>query len=531
MIDELVVRNLGVIKQASIYPTAGLTVVTGETGAGKTLLLEGLRLLLGADGRPDLVGPFAEEASVEGRFVEGDREVVAGRRLQKGGRSRAYLDGAIASSKALAVELARIEIIGQHDQLSLTRPAEVRALVDANLDRPGRALLDAYRSIRNTWQDLLNDRDQLGGDRRAIARELDLVRFQAEEISVAGFAPGDDVELEMRANRLRNAESLMSLLDAARAGVDEGIDSLGGAVAELRRALRLDPELTEMVEATEMASETVSEIGRQLRHTLESITADPEQQGLVEARLTLLGDLRRKYGADLEEVLAFGKAAEGRAGELVGLLDRAATIDSDLDSLGEELQATAMRLTAARRKAGTKLTKAAVKHLLELGFTDPVVTVDVIDGDLGPWGRDEVHLLFASDSRLTPGEVGRVASGGELSRLVLALRLAGTSGSEAQVLVFDEIDAGIGGATALAMGRKLAALSADYQVLCVTHLPQVAAFAQTHYVIDRQGATATVNLVEGNERTDQIAQMLAGLPDSQRGREAAAELLALAGGG
>jgi DNA repair protein RecN (Recombination protein N) len=205
MLDELAVRNLGVIRDATICPTAGLTVITGETGTGKTLLLGALRLLLGADGRPDLVGPFAEEASIEGRFIEGDREVVAIRRLQRGGRSRAYLDGSIASTKILAAELNGVEIIGQHDQLSLTRSAEVRALVDANLDAAGRALLDRYRAGRAEWEGLLADRQRLGGDQRALARELDLVRFQAGEIAKAGFVPGDEQELEVLANRLRNA--------------------------------------------------------------------------------------------------------------------------------------------------------------------------------------------------------------------------------------------------------------------------------------------------------------------------------------
>jgi DNA repair protein RecN (Recombination protein N) len=531
MLDELAVRNLGVIKEATICPTAGLTVITGETGTGKTLLLGAVRLLLGADGRPDLVGPFGEEASVEGRFIEGDVEVVAARRLQRGGRSRAYLDGSIASTKTLAGELGGIEIIGQHDQLSLTRSAEVRAMVDANLDSPGRALLDRYREIRGNWERLLADRDQLGGDRRTLSRELDLVRFQAEEIAKAGFVPGDDQELEVRANRLRNAEALTLHLSEARSGVESGIDALGGAVGEIRRALRLDPDLGELVEATEMASESLSEVGRQLRIASEQIADDPEQQALVEARLTLLGDLRRKYGSDLEEVLAFGKRAAERAGELAGLLDRAATIDSDLNAIAADLEETARHLTAARKKAGSKLTKSAVKHLLELGFTDPIVSVELGEAELGPWGRDDVRLLFASDSRLAPGEVSKVASGGELSRLVLSLRLAGTQGAGASVLVFDEIDSGIGGATALAMGRKLAALSKERQVLCVTHLPQVAAFAETHYVIERQGATAAVRLVEESDRPAELSRMLAGLPDSERGRNAAAELLALASQG
>jgi len=528
MLDELAVRNLGVIKEATLYPTAGLTVITGETGTGKTLLLGALRLLLGAEGRPDLVGPFGEEASVEGRFIEGDREVVAVRRLQREGRSRAYLDGSIASTRILATELAGIEIIGQHDQLSLTRSAEVRAMIDANLDGPGRTLLHGYRETRSKWERLIADRDQLGGDQRALARELDLVRFQAEEIARAGFVPGDDQELEVRANRLRNTEALSLHLNVARTGVESGIDSVGGVVGELRRALRIDPELAALVERTEMASEALSELGRQLRITSDQIAADPEQQELVEARLTLLGDLRRKYGSDLREVLAFGKSATERAGELAGLLDRAATIDSDLAMTRKELEETALLLTAARKKAGSRLTKAAVKHLLELGFADPLLSLDLGEAELGPWGADDVRLLFASDSRLAPGEVGKVASGGELSRLVLSLRLAGTQGAGASVLVFDEIDSGIGGATALAMGRKLAALARERQILCVTHLPQVAAFAQTHFVIEREGATAAVRLVEGGERTAELARMLAGLPDSDRGREAAAELLELA---
>lgn len=530
MLDELAVRNLGVIKEATICPTAGLTVISGETGAGKTLLLGALRLLLGADARPELVGPFGEEASVEGRFIDGDHEFVAARRLQKLGRSRAYLDGSIASTKVLAAELAGIEVIGQHDQLSLSRSAEIRAMVDDNLDGPGRALLIRYRDTRDRWERLVAARDQLGGDRRAVARELDLVRFQADEITRAAFAPGDDRELEVQGSRLRNAEALTQHLREARDGIESGIDALNGAVGGVRRALRIDPGLEELVGAIELASDSLSELGRQLRMAFEQVISDPDQQTLIEARLTLLGDLRRKYGSDLDEVLAFGKAATERAGELAGLLEQADTVDADLAALLNELDETARLLTVARQKAGSRLTKSAVGHLLELGFTDPILKIELGEGDLGPWGKDEVRLLFASDSRLVPGDVGKVASGGELSRLVLSLRLAGAQGAGASMLVFDEIDSGIGGATALAMGRKLSALSKQRQVLCVTHLPQVAAFAQTHYVIEREGTTARVRLVQEGDRTTVLAGMLAGLPDSERGREAAAELLALAQG-
>ncbi|MGH8928021.1 MAG: DNA repair protein RecN, partial [Acidimicrobiia bacterium] len=369
----------------------------------------------------------------------------------------------------------------------------------------------------------------LGGDRRALARELDLVQFQADEIARAAFVPGEDQELELRANRLRHAEALSIHLGQARSAVGAGQERLGGAVAELRRAGRLDTGLAALAEGAEIEAEALAELARQVRLASEQIRPDPEQLEMVEARLTLLGELRRKYGANLEEVLAFGKAASERSAEITGLLARAETLDAEIASTQRELVEVAQRLTVARRSAGKRLTRAATGHLVDLGFSDPVIRVEVTESDLGPWGGDEVRLLFASDSRLSPGEVARVASGGELSRLVLSLRLASPHKEGASVLIFDEIDSGIGGATALAMGAKLAALAKERQVLCVTHLPQVAAFAGTHFIIEREGAAASVRKVAGSDRIAELSRMLAGLPDSERGREAAGELLELAG--
>ncbi|HSL26826.1 MAG TPA: AAA family ATPase, partial [Acidimicrobiia bacterium] len=234
MLDELRVRNLGIIEEATLYPGRGLTVLTGETGAGKTLLLGALRLLLGAEGRPDLVGPFADEAVVEGRFLFAGSEITASRRLQRVGRGRAYLDGSIASTRALAEALAeKVDIIGQHDHLSLTKAAAVRSLLDSNLDAGGRALIDRYRQVRHEWEGLAADQERLGGDRRALTRELDLVGFQSGEISRAGFVAGDEQDLEHMANRLRHAETLSLQLAGARAAVEAGLEALGGAVAEL----------------------------------------------------------------------------------------------------------------------------------------------------------------------------------------------------------------------------------------------------------------------------------------------------------
>jgi len=276
--------------------------------------------------------------------------------------------------------------------------------------------------------------------------------------------------------------------------------------------------------------DTLSELGQQVRVTAEGIDQDPQRLEVVEARLTELGELRRKYGRSLEDVLAFGEESARRRQELEALLERADVIDEEVAATEGAVRVAGDSLREARVRAGDSLAEAARTHLRDLGFDDPVVTVEVTHSEAGPAGTDSVALLFASDSRLTPRPVAEVASGGELSRLVLALRLAGGRG-ESQTLVFDEIDAGIGGGTALAMGRKLADLAGDRQVLCVTHLPQVAAFADRHYVVHREGTTGAVTRVEGGERVEELARMLAGLPESDRGRQAAEELLDMAAAG
>ncbi len=532
MLDELAVNNLGLIEQARICPGRGLVVVSGETGTGKTLLLGALRLLLGADARSELVGPFGDETVVEGRFLVDGEEVVAGRRLPREGRSRAYLDGSIASGKILSDRLGNlVEIIGQHDQLFLTRQAEVRSMLDGLLDGPGLAARDGYRIAFERLGELSAARTALGGDNRALARELDLTRFQAEEIARAGFGTGEDENLERRAARLRHAETLIVHLGAATALAESGSEAVGGMVDELRRAARLDTGLDEYAAAAAGAAESLMELGRAIRLTSEAMVADPGELAEVEQRLTLLGELRRKYGPSLDDVLLFGKEASRRSDELIGLLSRADGIDAEYSAAEEEVSALGAKLSAARSRAGLILAEAAMGHLRELGMDDPVVEVVVVDDHPTASGADRVRLLFASDRRLQVGEVSKVASGGELSRLILSLRLAARTGSgqgDAAVLVFDEIDSGVGGATALAMGRKLGALAADCQVLCVTHLPQVAAFADTHFVVERNENRATVREIDGDQRISELSRMLAGLPESSRGREAAAELVAIA---
>jgi DNA repair protein RecN (Recombination protein N) len=304
-------------------------------------------------------------------------------------------------------------------------------------------------------------------------------------------------------------------------------DELGSAVSELRKASAHDQDLAGVTESVAMAIEQASDIARQIRHLAERVNRDPQELERVESRLTLLGELRRKYGHNVEEINQFGKEAGARRAELAGLLARAETLGEDLQRAEASLADAASLLTAARRAAGKRMTTAALRHLHDLGFSDPVLRLEVNPDEPGPSGADRMTLLFASDSRLAPAEVGRVASGGELSRLVLALRLAGGAGGSA-TFAFDEIDAGVGGVTAIALGRKLKSLAVEHQVLCVTHLPQVAAHADTHFAVEREGNTAVLRRLEGEERRIELARMLAGMPESERGKEAADELLTLA---
>lgn len=532
MLEELAVANLGLIAGARVEPSAGFTVITGESGTGKTFLLGALRLLMGASAGSDQVGPAGPEATIEGRFTTHDGgEAVAARRLVAGGRSRAYLDGAMAPNRLLEERIGPlVELVGQHDHLAMTRPSELRALLDGSLDETGAAARRSYEAAWARLGEVRRDQEAVGSDQRGLARDLELLLHQADEIAAAGFAPGDEEELRIRAGRLRNAEELQADLGAAHAALasDGGAgDDLGGVVDALRRAARLDPSLADLVTEGEDLSDRLTELASELARRAADIEAVPEDLATVEARLALLGDLKRKYGADVSEVLDYGRQAAFRAVHLQDLAERAAGIEAELAAAELAARDGGAQLADARRRSAKLLADAALIELKQLGLGDPVVEFAVAAAEPGPDGADRVGLAFSSDRSLPPGPIGRVASGGELSRLVLALRLAGGAGS-APIVAFDEVDSGVGGATALELGRKLAGLAEARQVLCVTHLPQVAAFADLHVVVERREGRAEVMVVEGEQRLEELSRMLSGLPESERGREHAGELLALA---
>jgi len=528
VLDELVVENLGIIERAHLQPGPGLVVFTGETGTGKTMLLGALRLLVGGTARADLIGPYGDEARVEGRFLLGDGEEIVVARAVAVGRSRAYVNGNMVTASTLEeLTSSLVEMVAQHEKHLLGRPAGVRALIDRALPPKARELLGEYRLAWDALAALRADRGRLGGDRRALERERDLVQYQADEISSAGFSAGDDEQLAIDAARLRHAEELAARLGEARVAIEQAAEQAGGASSHLNKAAGLDRSLREVADQSAIAVTVLTELITDLRVAFESVQTDPGAAEATEQRLAQLGNLRRKYGETLDEVLEFGEGSRLRLDELTGLLEGAERLEADLTAAEQALADTGDRLLGARRQNAERIATAAIAHLQELGLPAPVVRLVVEPAEAGPAGTDTVRLLFASDDRLEPGPVGRVASGGELSRLVLSIRLAGGAG-RTPVVAFDEVDAGVGGRTALALGRKLASLARDRQVLCVTHLPQVAAFAERHYVITRSGATVAVSTVDRERRLEELSRMLAGLPDSEQGRGHAEELIALA---
>lgn len=529
MLDELRVHNLGLIPAAELQPGPGLVVITGETGTGKTLLLGALRLLRGEQARKEQIGPSGDETVVEARFVNGLGERILTRTVNRG-RSRATIDGTMATAASLKAALDGVlDVVGQHDRTLLREASAVRNLLDGALDAGGVDALRRYRTVWSEMVDIEREADALGGDRRVLERELDMVRFQRDEIEASGFKAGDEAELIQRAARLRNAEELSERLSRAEhAGGENGAaETLDTVTRELHAAARTDPSLTPLTEMAAQVAELLSALNTEIAGVAADLEHDPRELALVEARVAALSDLKRKYGDDLDAVLAFKANAATRAAELEALLARSEEIGAMLSEARRSVDGAAAALTRHRTIAGARLAAEATGHLKDLGFSDPVVVFAITERQPGPDGADRITLEFASDRALQPAPVSKIASGGELSRLVLALRLA-AGVADVSIVAFDEIDAGVGGSTALAMGKKLKALARKRQVFCVTHLPQVAAFADRHFAVAREGNVASVSMLEGDRRLEELSRMLAGLPDSAQGRGHAAELLEIA---
>lgn len=528
------IENLGVIERLDLSLRDGLVVVSGETGAGKTMLVEAVSLLLGGRAESGLVRAGCTEARVDGRFVLADEERVVTRVVSAEGRSRAYIDGRPVTVAQLA-ELGRrlVDLHGQHAHQSLLSPAVQRAA----LDEFGRIDLTDLRAARGRVTEIDASIAALGGDERARAREIDLLAFQCREIDdVAVESLDEETLLEREEDLLADAEAHRSAGEGAMA-VLAGDDAPGAAELVAGAISLVDGRspYDEIVARLRSVLAELRDAAADARRVAESCDIDPERLAAVVERRGRLRDLRRKYGDSLGEVLSYREEIGSRLDELRSWAERVADLEVERGAAVEIERATASRVAEARRAAATRCAEAITARLPSLALDHARLEI-VVDGD-DP--ADDVNFLLAANPGLPAVPLGRGASGGELSRTMLALRLVLTSGPP--VLVFDEVDAGIGGAAASAVAEALADLGRDHQVLVVTHLAAVAALADQHLVAAKsivetseKGETiattrTTVVEVRRDERLDELARMLSGDPASEAARQHAADLLSRSG--
>ncbi|MBM3672868.1 MAG: DNA repair protein RecN [Actinobacteria bacterium] len=527
MLRELHVTELGIVDDVTVLVSPGSTAITGETGAGKTLLVEAIELLLGARADATLVRQGASEARVEGRFEAPDgSEVVLARVLPHDGRARAYVDGRLATVAEVAeVGSALVDLHGQNAHQSLLQPAVQRGALDRYAGSPALDTKTALRQAREEARQIEVELAELGGDERSRARELDLLRFQIEEIDGAEIADtSEEVTLEAEEALLADAVSHREALRQAFGAIEgSGLDAVGRAVSSLGDRA----PFTDLADRLRAAQAELADLERELRLATDRVSEDPARLEQVRTRRQRLRDLCRKYGETLADVVTYADETRRRLSELEGFEARAAELEARREAANERARDAASALSTARQRAAAPLAEEVTTHLRELAMPAAHLEVLVEPGALTDDGADDITFLLAPNPGEPPKPLAKAASGGELSRAMLALRLVLSEAPP--TLVFDEVDAGIGGEAGIAVGRLLADLGKRHQVLCVTHLAQVAAFADAQVVVEKReegGRTvASATPVEADARVLELSRMLAGVGESNHARSHAAELL------
>ncbi|MFD9338896.1 DNA repair protein RecN [Streptomyces sp. NPDC060028] len=569
------IRSLGVIDDAVVELSPGFTAVTGETGAGKTMVVTSLGLLLGGRADPALVRIGAKAAVVEGRIVmrpdapAAIRAEEAGAELDDGallisrtvsaeGRSRAHVGGRSVPVGLLG-ELADdlVAVHGQTDQQGLLRPARQRQALDRYAGDAVAVPLEKYASAYRRLRAVAVELEEITTRARERAQEADLLRFGLDEIAAVEPVTGEDTELAAEAERLGHAESLASAAQIAHAALagnpedPEGVDAntlVAGAHRALESVRSHDPALGALAERIGELGILLADVAGELAGYADDLDADPLRLAAVEERRAALIQLTRKYGDGqntADSVLAWAERGSARLLELDGDDERIAELTAERDGLRAELSLLAQALTDARGEAATRFASAVTQELASLAMPHARVSIDIrqaedpegveVDGRpvaYGPSGTDEVELLLAPHPGAQPRPIAKGASGGELSRVMLAVEVVFAGSDPVPTYLFDEVDAGVGGKAAVEVGRRLAKLAKSAQVVVVTHLPQVAAFADRQLLVEKTNdgsvTRSGVTVLEGEARIRELSRMLAGQEDSVSARAHAEELLAAA---
>jgi DNA repair protein RecN (Recombination protein N) len=563
LLSELTISNFAIIDELSLQLTAGFNVLTGETGAGKSIIIDAMSLLLGGRADTTLVRAGAELAQVEGIFrlddwlqeqikpileregLEGDAAdmLVLGREIRASGRNYCRVNGRTVNLSLLEeISQPLVDIHGQSEHLSLLRVRAHQRFLDryGDLDEQREALAQEVRKLRDVRKELAS----LLRDEQELARRVDQLTYQVEEIDAARLEPGEEEELNAERSRLSNAEQLSQLAGEIYTALYEGneeqlpaADLLGQAVRTLNQLRKIDPSLEEQEQLAESLAIQVNDLARTIRDYQENIEFSPRRLAQVEERLSLIYGLKRKYGQSLEDVLAFGERARAELDGISHSEERIEALREQEESLRHGIGRAANALSEARREASERLAGAVEVQLADLNMEGARFAVDLSWNDdpdgvhvgdktlaCDERGIDHVEFLIAPNVGEGLKPLVKVASGGETSRLMLALKTVLSAADETPTLIFDEIDQGIGGRVGGVVGRKLWKLTQTdglrHQVLCVTHLPQIAGYADSHFHVEKgiseQRTTTHIRILNGSDRVEELASMLGTLSDGTR---------------
>lgn len=536
---ELHVRNLALVEEASLEFGRGLNVLSGETGAGKTMLVVALGLLLGGRGDSGLVRAGADRLELEAAFeapsqalsaaaaeegldLSREEYLVLRRVIAADGKSRCYVNGTMCTVSTLARLGERlVDIHGQHDHQRLLRSASHIGYLDASGMTQHQALLRSYRERYRSWRDTRDKLEKASMDEAERLKEMDLLRFQIMEIEAAGPSEGELEELLKERKRMQNREELFNSVREAHAriageGEEEGaLDRVGSAETALDRASVLDDDMIAWTSRLREAQGQLADLAHEMRTYAEGLEFEPGRLEEVELRLRILSDLARKYGRDTALILEHLEISRRRLSELEYMDTRRGELGKEEEGRLKELLEASAKLSASRRELSRKLVREVNRELSELNMAGMRFDVDMKEGgDCDESGRDTIEFQVSPGKGLQYQPMARIASGGELSRIMLALKLSLARADEVPTLVFDEVDTGIGGNTADTLAEKLSLVSGYHQVFAITHLPQIAAYADTHMSVSKResenGIVTRVEHLEGGERVEELARMLGG---------------------
>jgi DNA repair protein RecN (Recombination protein N) len=551
VLTHLRISGFALIDEVELPLGPGLTVITGETGAGKSIIVDAMSLLRGGRAGADLIRTGSDEARVEALIAlpaaseararleaegragdDSDEGLLVRRVISRSGRGRVHLGGSLATAGELATHVAGlIDIASQHDQQSLTDPESQLAILDAFAEND--AARAEMAAAHETFVEARRAFETFSADSRSRAEREDMLRFQLGELDAARPAVGEDDELRAERERLRGAEKFFAVANGGEetlyAGDGAVVGRVAGVAGEVEALAALDPALQPLGERLRGAQAVIEDVARDLGRYARGIRSDPARLAEIEERLFLLQRLCRKHGATVAELVAKREALARELGELGSFEEALASRKAAAEAAEVRARVAAEALTASRKKAAAGLEKKVAAALREMGFASPKIPVSVEERELGVTGADRVRFMFAPNPGDPPRPLAKIASGGELSRVMLAVKQALARTDQVLTYVFDEVDAGLGGGAAETVGRKLKKIAADRQVVAITHLPQVAAFGDAHVRVTKsaeKGRTkVAIEVLSQDERADELARMLGGAKPSAEAVAHAAEML------